>query len=155
MATALPPVQISSAEAAYLSGGIVSGIRGDGRGAADVRSIAIATGVLPSASGSGEARMGGAHVMVGVKVRKMRMRGEKDGEKESAATRLLFSVAMAELEKKKSSTSPPPPPSTAFKKNEIAGRARAPAALVPGQGHRRSHRRGLSVRGAAVVWPRG
>lgn len=85
MATALPPVQISSAEAAYLSGGIVSGIRGDGRGAADVRSIAIATGVLPSASGSGEARMAGAHVMVGVKVRRTRrmraQRREREGSK--------------------------------------------------------------------------
>ena len=69
MATTLPPIQISWAEASYLCGGIVSGIRGDGRGAADVRTIAVATGVLPSASGSSEARMAGAHVMVGVKVR--------------------------------------------------------------------------------------
>lgn len=68
MATTFPQAQISAAEAAYLAGGIVSGIRGDGRGAADVRSIAVATGVLPSSSGSGEARMAGAHVMVGVKV---------------------------------------------------------------------------------------
>lgn len=68
MATALPPLSISSAEANWLSGGIVSGIRGDGRSAADVRPIAVTTGVLPSASGSGEARMAGAHAMVGVKV---------------------------------------------------------------------------------------
>ena len=68
MATTLPPFSISAAEASWLSGGIVSGIRGDGRGAADVRPIAVTTGVLPSASGSGEARMAGTHAMVGVKV---------------------------------------------------------------------------------------
>ena len=75
MATALAPLPVSAAEAAFLSGGIVSGIRGDGRGAADVRSIAVATGVLPSASGSGEARMAGAHAMVGVRVSEMRRIG--------------------------------------------------------------------------------
>lgn len=69
MATAEPPVSISETEQRWLSGGIVSGVRGDGRSAADVRRIGVSTGVLPASSGSAEARMAGAHAMVGVRVR--------------------------------------------------------------------------------------
>ena len=58
---------LSPDERTWLAGGFAH-VRADGRGPADARPVAAAAGVLPAAAGSAEVRLGGTHVIVGVKV---------------------------------------------------------------------------------------
>ena len=59
-------VLISKAETEWVAGGFAAGTRGDGRGRGSARSLELATGGLPQASGSAEVRLGLTHVVVAV-----------------------------------------------------------------------------------------
>lgn len=60
-------------ERAYLIEGCEAGIRGDGRGCLERRPAVIKTDVLLSAIGSCRVKLGGTDVLVGIKVRCMRL----------------------------------------------------------------------------------
>jgi exosome complex component RRP42 len=60
--------QLSDGERAYVTAGAAAGIRSDGRQPLERRAVSLETGILPTASGSARARIGGGvtDVLVGV-----------------------------------------------------------------------------------------
>jgi exosome complex component RRP42 len=76
MATAsLAHPLLSAAERSFTAGGFADGVRADGRGRGDVRSVQLGLGTLPQAAGSAEIRLGRTHVVVGVQVREEEVGG--------------------------------------------------------------------------------
>jgi len=59
---------ISDAEIAYIAGGILDGVRSDGRGCYDFRPIEVELDVVAQASGSARVHLGTTDVLVGVRV---------------------------------------------------------------------------------------
>jgi exosome complex component RRP42 len=59
---------ISDAEIAYIAGGIIDGVRSDGRGCYDFRPVEVELDVVAQASGSARVHLGTTDVLVGVRV---------------------------------------------------------------------------------------
>jgi len=66
MAAAAP--LISDAEIAYIAGGILDGVRSDGRGCYDVRPVEVELDVVAQAAGSARVHLGATDVLVAVRV---------------------------------------------------------------------------------------
>lgn len=60
---------LSQAERDYITEGVHSDLRADGRGRLDYRALVLETGIISQANGSARVRLGGGtDVLVGVKV---------------------------------------------------------------------------------------
>lgn len=60
LSAASPPSRLSPAEMAYIAGGVIGNIRGDGRARLDYRPLSVETGVIPHANGSARLKLGAA-----------------------------------------------------------------------------------------------
>lgn len=58
---------LSASERSYILGGLVEGVRSDGRSRVGVRAVRVETGVVPQANGSARVLVGSTEVVVGLK----------------------------------------------------------------------------------------